>query len=153
VEAGSPQGGSDRSAGEYLYLHTSSISGSKHGEERAHGDVIVVRYATTSWWIRVKTSRTVLERTRQRMGEISTGLTRKRRDCSSSDAMRARTESARSGKPETFDFLGLKHISEDKKAVSGASANGSQTMQAKLQQVKIELRRRMHDPFLKLASG
>ena len=52
------------------------------------------------------------------------------------------------GKPETFDFLGLTHI-------SGKDRNGNfslkrktiaKRMRAKLQEIKQELRRRMHDP-------
>jgi hypothetical protein len=53
------------------------------------------------------------------------------------------------GKPETFDFLGFKHICG--KTKKGRFLVLRQTirkrMQAKLQQVKIELRRRMHDPI------
>lgn len=53
------------------------------------------------------------------------------------------------GKPETFDFLGFTHI-------CGKKRNGRYTvlrqtnrkrLQAKLLQVKIELRRRLHDPI------
>jgi RNA-directed DNA polymerase len=52
------------------------------------------------------------------------------------------------GKPETFDFLGFTHI-------SGKSRNGkfvlkrktiAKRMRVKLQEIKQELRRRMHDP-------
>ena len=52
------------------------------------------------------------------------------------------------GKPETFDFLGFKHICG--KTKRGRFLVLRQTvrkrMQAKLLHVKIELRRRMHDP-------
>jgi Reverse transcriptase (RNA-dependent DNA polymerase) len=52
------------------------------------------------------------------------------------------------GKPETFDFLGFKHICG--KTRKGRFMVLRQTirkrMQATLQRVKIELRRRMHDP-------
>jgi hypothetical protein len=52
------------------------------------------------------------------------------------------------GKPETFDFLGFMHLCG--KTKKGRFLVLRQTvrkrMQAKLQQVKIELRRRMHDP-------
>ena len=52
------------------------------------------------------------------------------------------------GKPETFDFLGFTHI-------SGKNRKGTYTvrrmtirkrMRAKLQQIKLQLRKRMHDP-------
>ena len=52
------------------------------------------------------------------------------------------------GKPETFSFLGFMHICGKKK--KGRFMVLRQTvrkrMQAKLQEVKTELRRRMHDP-------
>src|SRR5215469_14940356 len=58
------------------------------------------------------------------------------------------------GKPETFDFLGFTHI-------SGKNSLGRFTvrrisirkrMRAKLQQVKLQLRRRMHDPVSQTGS-
>jgi len=52
------------------------------------------------------------------------------------------------GKPETFDFLGFTHICGKKR--NGRYTVLRQTMakrlRAKLKQVKIELRRRLHDP-------
>ena len=54
------------------------------------------------------------------------------------------------GKPETFDFLGFTHIC-GKKRSNGRFTVLRQTMrkrlQAKLSEVKAELRRRMHDPI------
>jgi hypothetical protein len=53
------------------------------------------------------------------------------------------------GKPETFDFLGFTHIC-GKKRSSGMFTVLRQTirkrLQAKLSEVKAELKRRMHDP-------
>src|SRR5690606_21194774 len=53
------------------------------------------------------------------------------------------------GKPETFDFLGFTHICATKRS-NGRFTVLRQTMrkrlQAKLNEVKAELRRRMHDP-------
>ena len=53
------------------------------------------------------------------------------------------------GKPETFDFLGFTHICA-KKRNNGRFTVLRQTirkrLQAKLSEVKAELRRRMHDP-------
>jgi RNA-directed DNA polymerase len=53
------------------------------------------------------------------------------------------------GKPETFDFLGFTHIC-GKKRSNGMFTVVRQTMrkrlQAKLAEVKLELRRRLHDP-------
>jgi len=53
------------------------------------------------------------------------------------------------GKPETFDFLGFKHICAKKRS-NGRFTVLRQTvrkrLQAKLSEVKAELKRRMHDP-------
>ena len=57
------------------------------------------------------------------------------------------------GKPETFDFLGFTHIC-GKKRNNGYFTVLRQTirkrLQAKLNEVKEELRRRMHDPIPKV---
>jgi RNA-directed DNA polymerase len=54
------------------------------------------------------------------------------------------------GKPETFDFLGFTHICAKKRS-NGRFTVLRQTirkrLQAKLNEVKAELRRRMHDPI------
>ncbi len=59
------------------------------------------------------------------------------------------------GKPETFDFLGFTHICGTKGS-NGRFTVLRQTMrerlQAKLGQVKIELRRRLHDPVPEVGS-
>jgi hypothetical protein len=56
------------------------------------------------------------------------------------------------GKPETFDFLGFTHICGKKR--NGRFTVVRQTMrkwlQAKLGEVKAELRRRLHDPIPKV---
>jgi hypothetical protein len=56
----------------------------------------------------------------------------------------------REGKPETFDFLGFTHICIKKRS-NGRFTVLRQTirkrLQAKLNQVKAELRRRMHEPI------
>ncbi len=58
------------------------------------------------------------------------------------------------GKPETFDFLGFTHICS-KTRTHGRFVVVRKTkrtrMQAKLAEIKIELRRRMHDPVPKVA--
>jgi group II intron reverse transcriptase/maturase len=53
------------------------------------------------------------------------------------------------GKPETFDFLGFTHICGVKRSngmFTVIRKTKSKKMRAKLKQVKIELRRRMHEP-------
>jgi RNA-directed DNA polymerase len=59
------------------------------------------------------------------------------------------------GKPETFDFLGFTHIC-GKKRSNGRFTVLRQTirtrLQAKLSEVKAELRRRVHDPIPKVGA-
>jgi len=132
---------------------TSSISGSKHGARSgARGDLIVVRYAddivvgfefkgeAEMFWAELK----------ERMQKFQLELHRKRRDCSSSDGhAAANRKRAGLGKPETFDFLGFQaYLRKTKKGrFLVLRQTISKRMQAKLQEVKIELRRRMHDPI------
>jgi hypothetical protein len=59
------------------------------------------------------------------------------------------------GKPETFDFLGFTHFCTRSRKW-GTFVIGRKTikkrMRAKMQAVKIELRKKMHDPIAKTAS-
>jgi len=54
------------------------------------------------------------------------------------------------GKPETFNFLGFTHICVKKRSnwtLHGVAANDTQRLQTKLNEVKAELQRRMHEPI------
>ncbi len=76
--------------------------------------------------------------------------TPRRRDCWSSGPYAAESrQRPGKGKPETFDFLGFTHICGKKR--NGRFTVVRQTirkrLQAKLSEVKAELRRRLHDPI------
>jgi len=117
----------------------------------AHGDVIVVRYADDAlvgfefkddaerFWSELK------ERMEKFQLELHPEKTRLIEFGRHAAANRKRVGL---GKPETFDFLGFKHICG--KTRKGRFMVLRQTirkrMQATLQRVKLELRRRMHDP-------
>ena len=117
----------------------------------AQGDVIVVRYADDillGFQYRAEADR-FLALFRERLGKFGLELhpDKTRRIEFGRFAERDR-EQRGEGKPETFDFLGFTHI-------SGKNRKGTFTvrrmtirkrMRAKLQQIKQQLRRRMHDP-------
>ncbi len=152
VEAGSPQGGSASPLLANIYLHyVFDLWVQAWRKKRAHGDVIVVRYAddivvgfefkteAEQFW------KELAERMAKFQLELHPEKTRLFEFGRHAAANRKRLGL---GKPETFDFLGFKHICG--KTKKGWFLVLRQTvrkrMQAKLQQVKIELWRRMHDP-------
>ena len=152
VDAGSPQGGSASPLLANIYLHyVFDLWVQAWRKKRAHGDVIVVRYAddivvgfefkdeAERFWAELK------ERMEKFQLELHPDKTRLFEFGRHAAANRKRLGL---GKPETFDFLGFKHICG--KTKRGRFLVLRQTvrkrMQAKLLHVKIELRRRMHDP-------
>jgi RNA-directed DNA polymerase len=117
----------------------------------AQGDVIVVRYADDillGFQYRTEADR-FLELFRERLGKFGLELhPDKTRRIEFGRFAEQDREQRGEGKPETFDFLGFTHI-------SGKNRKGTFTvrrmtirkrMRAKLQQIKQQLRKRMHDP-------
>jgi group II intron reverse transcriptase/maturase len=152
AEAGSPQGGSASLLLANIYLHyVFDLWVQAWRKKRAHGDVIVVRYAddivvgfefkdeAEQFWAELK------ERMQKFQLELHPEKTRLFEFGRQAAKNRKR---AGLGKPETFDFLGFTHICG--KTRRGRFLVLRQTirkrMQAKLQEVKIGLWRRMHDP-------
>jgi group II intron reverse transcriptase/maturase len=152
VEAGSPQGGSASPLLANIYLHyVFDLWVQAWRKKRAHGDVIVVRYAddivvgfefkdeAERFWAELK------ERMEKFQLELHPEKTRLIEFGRHAAANRKRLGL---GRPETFDFLGFKHICG--KTKKGRFLVLRQTvrkrLQAKLLAVKTELRRRMHDP-------
>ncbi len=152
AEAGSPQGGSASPLLANLYLHyVFDLWVQAWRRKRARGDMIVVRYAddivvgfefkdeAERFWAELK------ERMRKFQLELHPEKTRLIEFGRHAAKNRKR---AGLGKPETFSFLGFTHLCG--KTKRGRFLVLRQTirkrMQAKLQEVKAELRRRMHDP-------
>jgi group II intron reverse transcriptase/maturase len=117
----------------------------------AQGDVIVIRYAddTVLGFQHQADADRYLQDLRERLGKFGLELhpdkTRRIEFGRYADSNRKRRGE---GKPETFDFLGFTHL-------SGKNRHGAFTvrrktirkrMRAKLQEIKQQLRRRMHDP-------
>lgn len=153
TEVGTPQGAviSPLLASHLPALCLRSLGGSWR-KRRRQGDVIVVRYADDS--VLGFQSRADAERFlgdfRERLEKFGLELQPDKTRLIEFGRFAEQNRKQRGeGKPETFDFLGFTHI-------SGKDRNGNFTvrrktvgkrMRAKLQEVKQQLRSRMHEPI------
>src|SRR5690606_18479041 len=122
-------------------------------KKQAKGDVIVVRFADDivlgfQSEVEAKRFRADLE---ERFREFNLELHAEKTRLLEFGPFAAENRRRRGeGKPETFDFLGFTHICAKKRS-NGRFTVLRQTirkrLQAKLSEVKAELRRRMHDPI------
>jgi len=154
VEEGTPQGGSASPLLANVYLHyVFDLWAQAWRRKHAHGDMIVVRFADDIvLGFQVKSDadqfRTELaERMRKFNLELHPEKTRLLEfGPFAIDNRQRRGE----GKPETFHFLGFTHICIKKRS-NGMYTVLRQTirkrLQAKLSEVKAELRRCMHEPI------
>jgi group II intron reverse transcriptase/maturase len=152
-EEGTPQGGNISPLLANLYLHHVFDLWAKHWRQtQAHGDMIIVRYADdfVVGFQGKADAEKFLADLRERFAKFALELhpekTRLFEFGAYADQNRKRWGE---GKPETFNFLGFTHI-------CGKKRNGRYTvlrqtirkrLQAKLAEVKEELRRRMHQPI------
>jgi RNA-directed DNA polymerase len=154
VGEGTPQGGSASPLLANIYLHyVFDLWVQAWQRKRAHGDMIVVRFADDIvLGFQAKTDADqcraeLTERMRQFNLELHPDKTRLLEfGPYAIDNRKRRGE----GKPETFNFLGFTHICVKKRS-NGRFTVLRQTirkrLQAKLNEVKAELRRRMHAPI------
>ena len=154
AELGTPQGGSASPLLANIYLHYAfDLWVQSWRKKHARGEVIVVRYADdVVMGFQVKSD---AERFRQalveRLGKFGLELhPEKTRLLEFGPYAAERRRRAGKGKPETFNFLGFTHICATKRS-NGRFTVLRQTMrkrlQAKLNAVKAELRRRLHEPI------
>lgn len=154
TEQGTPQGGSASPLLANLYLHyVFDLWVQAWRRKQAQGDVIVVRFAddiVLGFQSRSDAERfraELTERFRKFALELHPDKTRLLEfGCFAAENRKKRGE----GKPETFNFLGFTHICGRKRS-NGRFTVLRQTMrkrlQAKLSEMKIELKRRMHAPI------
>jgi RNA-directed DNA polymerase len=153
VEEGTPQGGSASPLLANIYLHyVFDLWVQAWRPTRAKGDVIVVRFADDIvLGFQVKSDaeqfwKELAERFSKFHLELHPEKTRLLEFGPFAAANRRRHGR---GKPETFNFLGFTHICAKKRS-NGMFTVLRQTirkrLQAKLSEVKTELKRRMHDP-------
>lgn len=153
VTEGTPQGGSASPLLANIYLHyVFDLWAQVWRRKQAKGDVIVVRFADDivvgfQSEVEAKRFRADLE---ERLREFNLELHPEKTRLLEFGPFAAQNRRRRGeGKPETFDFLGFTHICAKKRS-NGRFTVLRQTirkrLQAKLSEVKAELRRRMHDP-------
>ena len=154
MEEGTPQGGSASPLLANIYLHYAfDLWAQAWRRKPAHGDVIVVRYAddiVVGFQSETDAKQFLAELT-ERFRKFSLELHPDKTRLLEFGRFAARNREQRGeGKPETFAFLGFTHIC-GKTRSHGYYTVLRQTvrkrMQAKLSEVKDELRRRMHDPI------
>ena len=157
VEEGTPQGGSASPLLANIYLHYAfDLWTQAWRRKRARGEMIIVRFAddvVLGFQVKSDAERFRAELTERfrRFGlELHPHKTRLLEFGPYAAADRKRRGE---GKPETFNFLGFTHICGRKRS-NGMFTVLRQTnrkrLQAKLSEVKTELRRRMHDPVPKV---
>ena len=152
-DTGTVQGGSISPLLANLYLHyVFDLWVQRWRKTQAHGDVVVVRFAddfVVGFEHRQDAERFLAE-LRERFSrfglELHPGKTRLIEFGQFADQNR---RGRGDGKPETFNFLGFTHSCARKR--SGRFTVLRQTMrsrwQAKLKEIKVELRRRLHRPI------
>src|ERR1700740_1440540 len=154
VEEGTPQGGSASPLLANVYLHyVFDLWVQAWRQKRAHGDVIVVRFAddiVVGFNNKADADQFRAELT-ERMRKFNLELhPEKTRLLEFGPFAINNREGRGEGKPETFNFLGFTHICVKKRS-NGRFTVLRQTirkrLQAKLNAVKAELKRRMHEPI------
>jgi RNA-directed DNA polymerase len=152
-DEGTPQGASVSPLLANVYLHyVFDLWVQRWRKTQAPGDVIVVRFADdfiVGFQHRADAERFLAE-LRERFATFDLELhPEKTRLLEFGPYAAERRQRAAKGKPETFDFLGFTHICGKKR--NGRFTVVRQTirkrLQAKLHEVKAELRRRRHDPI------
>jgi RNA-directed DNA polymerase len=152
-EEGTPQGGSISPLLANLYLHhVLDLWADRWRKKRAHGDMIIVRYADdfVVGFQHESDARRFQEELRDRFRKFNLELhAQKTRVIEFGRYASERRERRGEGKPETFNFLGFTHICD--KTRQGKfivlRRTMARRMRAKLKDLKEELRRRMHDPI------
>jgi len=152
VEEGTPQGGSASPLLANIYLHyVFDLWVQSWRQKRANGDVIVVRFAddiVVGFQSKTDAEQFRLELSK-RFAKFQLELHPDKTRLVEFGRFAAEQRWRRGeGKPETFDFLGFTHICAKKRS-NGRFTVLRQTirkrLRAKLNEVKTELRRRMHD--------
>jgi len=154
VEEGTPQGGSISPLLANLYLHyVFDLWVQAWRRKQGHGEVIVVRFADdiVLGFQYPSDAERFRQELAERLGKFGLELHPEKTRLLEFGRFAAENRKRRGqGKPETFDFLGFTHICAKKKS-DGRFTVRRQTirkrLQAKLSEVKAELRRRMHDPI------
>jgi RNA-directed DNA polymerase len=157
-EVGTVQGGSVSPLLANIYLHyVFDLWAHRWRQRQAHGDVVVVRFADdfVAGFEYRKDAEQFLAELRERFARF--GLTlhpEKTRLIEFGRHAAAHRRARGEGKPESFNFLGFTHhcATTRKGGFTVLRRTMRTRMRAKLQAVKLELRRRMHRPVPELGA-
>jgi group II intron reverse transcriptase/maturase len=154
-ERGTPQGAVISPTLANVYLHYVYDLWAHRWRGKATGDVIVIRYAddTIVGFQHEHEAEAFLHDLQERMREFELALhPAKTRLIRFGRHAAKQRENLGEGKPETFDFLGFTHFCTRSRN-RGSFVIGRKTIKKRmlkqLQAVKMELRRRMHNPIAK----
>jgi group II intron reverse transcriptase/maturase len=151
TEAGTPQGGVVSPLLANIYLHYVFDLWARHWRRQAEGDVIIVRYADdiVVGFQKEAQARRFWADLVERFAKFGLELhPEKTRLLSFGRRAAARGRRNGRGKPPTFDFLGFTHIcgKSRKERFQLLRRTSRKRVQRKLNEVKAELRRRLHRP-------
>jgi RNA-directed DNA polymerase len=152
TEVGTPQGSGISPLLANVYLHYALDLWVDAWRKQARGDVIIVRYADDA--VLGFENRDEAERWRRELQEqlrkVGLELHPEKTRLLEFGRFAERNRKRRGeGKPETFDFLGFTHIcgqTRNTKRFQVRRETIGKRMRAKLQEIRQQLRRRMHDP-------
>ena len=153
-ETGTIQGGSISPLLANIYLHyVFDLWTQQWRKQQAHGDIIIVRYADdfiVGFQSQIE-AETFLAALQERLTQFGLELHPEKTRLIEFGPLADKNRRDRGeGKPETFNFLGFTHICGRKRS-NGRFTVLRQTqrsrLQAKLAEIKVELRRRFHDPL------
>jgi group II intron reverse transcriptase/maturase len=150
---GSPQGASVSPLLANVYLHyVFDLWADWWRKTRAQGDVVIVRFADDFivGFEHEQDARRFLDELRERFAQFGLALHPDKTRLIEFGRRAARDRRSRGlGKPETFDFLGFTHIGvRSKKGHFWVKRiTVAKRMRAKLSAVKVELKRRRHEPI------
>lgn len=155
-EEGTPQGGSISPLLANVYLHhVLDLWTDRWRKTRAHGDLIIVRYADdlVVGFQHESDAKRFLEELRERFRSFNLELhAEKTRILEFGRFAAQRRKERGQSKPETFNFLGFTHACD--KTRDGRFIVLRRTMaarmRAKLRSIKQELRKRLHEPVAKV---
>jgi RNA-directed DNA polymerase len=152
TEAGTPQGSVISPLLSNVYLHYVLDQWTDQWRQSARGDVTIVRYADDAilGFERQEEAERYLRELKQRLYEFGLELNEdKTRLIRFGRFARQNREERGEGKPESFTFLGLQHICGSNRVgrFEIRRITDGERRRKKLQELKQELRRRMHAPI------